>query len=174
MYNWTFWVDEVDQYENRYTETANGDGSITHTKVRGEVYVEGTPQSAENFNKIEQGILDAHAAVALILNELRQNEWSDDARLSALEKATVQETGTVTLTNSLTFPFNNSKTSVALTNVRDNLNYVIVVVSKIANDGGNIGEIEFSERQVNGFKIEHTGSSASVTVVYAVIGGYDG
>ena len=64
MYNWTFWVDEVDQYENRYTETANGDGSITHTKVRGEVYVEGTPQSAENFNKIEHGVLDAHIAAA--------------------------------------------------------------------------------------------------------------
>lgn len=130
--------------------------------------------NADNFNNMERGIADAHDAVALLLNALRQLDWSNDARLSALEKATVQETGTVTLTNSLTFPFNNSKKSVALTNVRDNLNYVIVVVSKKANDGGNIGEIEFSERQVNGFKIEHTGSSASVTVVYAVIGGYDG
>lgn len=169
MYNWTFWVDEVDQYENRYTETANGDGSITHTKVRGEVYVEGTPQSAENFNKIEHGILDAHIAAAQMLIHQKQSEW----RIEDLEKATVQETGTVTLTNTMAFPFNNSKKSVALANVRDNLNYVVVVVSKTANDGGNIGEIEISERQINGFKIEHTGSSASVTVVYAVMGGYN-
>jgi len=169
MYNRTYWVDEVDQYENRYTEVPNGDGTITHTKVPGERYVEGTPQSAANFNKMEDGISDAHIAAALELIHQVQSQW----RIEDLEKATVQETGTVTLTNSQKFPFNNSKKSVALTNVRDNLNYIVVVVSKIANDGGNIGEVEISERQVNGFKIEHTGSSASVTVVYAVIGGYD-
>lgn len=173
MRNRTYWVDEVDQYENRYTETANGDGTITHTKVPGERYVEGTPQSAENFNNIEEGIQDAHIAYALLQQHVREKGWQDDTRLDALEKATVQETGTVTLTNSQSFPFNNSKKTVALANVRDNLNYVVVVVSKTANDNGNIGEIEISERQVNGFKIEHTGSSASVTVVYAVIGGYD-
>ena len=118
---------------------------------------------------MEDGISDAHIAAALQLNYQRQSEW----RIEDLETATVQETGTVTLTNSQTFPFNNSKKSVALANVRDNLNYIVVVVSKTANDGSNIGEIEISERQVNGFKIEHTGSSKSVTVVYAVIGGYD-
>lgn len=173
MYNRTYWVDEVDQYENRYTEVPNGDGTITHTKVPGERYVEGTPQSAANFNKMEEGIMDAHVAYALLQQAFRENSWENDDRLKALEKATVQETGTVSLTNSLAFPFNNSKKTVALANVRDNLNYVVVVVSKTAADGGNIGEIEISERQVNGFKIEHTGSSKSVTVVYAVIGGYD-
>ena len=169
MYNRTFWVDETDQYENRYTETANADGTITHTKVTGEVYVEGTPQSARNFNNIEDGIMDAHVAHALLLQAFREKGWEDDDRL----EATVQETGTVSLTNSQEFPFNNSKKSVALANVRDNLNYVVVVVSKTAADGGNIGEIEISERQVNGFKIAFTGSSKSVTVVYAVIGGYN-
>lgn len=169
MYNRTYWVDEVDQYENRYTEVPNGDGTITHTKVPGERYVEGTPQSAANFNNMEDAIQDAHIAAAQMLIHQKQSEW----RIEDLEKATVQETGTVNLTNSMAFPFNNSKKSVALANVRDNLNYIVVVVSKIANDGGNIGEVEISERQVNGFKIEHTGSSASVTVVYAVIGGYD-
>jgi len=173
MYNRTFWVDETDQYENRYREVANADGTITHTKVTGEVYVEGTPQSARNFNNLEDGVFDAHVAHALLLQAFREKGWEDDARLDALEKATVQETGTVTLTNSQAFPFNNSKKSVALANVRDNLNYVVVVVSKTAADGGNIGEIEISERQVNGFKIAFTGSSSKVTVVYAVIGGYN-
>ena len=56
MYERTYWVDEVDEFENRYTEVPNGDGTITHTKVPGERYVEGTPQSAANFNKMEEGI----------------------------------------------------------------------------------------------------------------------
>ena len=169
MYNRTFWVDESDEFENRYREVANPDGTITHIKETGERYVEGTPQSAANFNKMEDAIQDAHIAAAQMLIHQKQSEW----RIEDLEKATVQETGTVTLTNSMAFPFNNSKKSVALANTRDNLNYVVVVVSKTANDGGNIGEIEISERQINGFKIEHTGSSASVTVVYAVMGGYN-
>ena len=111
MYDRTFWVDESDQYEDRFTEVVNPDGTITHRKVTGEVYVEGTPQSAKNFNKIEDGIEDAHIAHALIQQAFRQKGWNDDARLDALEKATIQETGTVTLTNSLAFPFNNSKKS---------------------------------------------------------------
>nr|MBQ4453243.1 hypothetical protein [Clostridia bacterium] len=169
MYNRTIWVDETDEFENRFRETANEDGTITHTKETGEVYVEGTPQSAENFNNMEDGIEDAHIGAAQTLIGVRQNTW----RIEDLEKATIQETGTVNLTNTQAFPFNNSKKTVALTNVRDNLNYIVVVVSKTASDNGNIGEIEITERQVNGFKIEYTGSSSAVTVVYAVIGGYD-
>lgn len=172
MYNRKIWVDEVDQYENRYTEQANGDGTITHTKVPGERYVEGTPQSAVNFNNMEDGISDAHIAQMLILQAFRAEGWCNDARLLALEKSTVQETGTVTLTNSQQFPFNNSKVSVPLTNVRDNQNYVVVVVS--VTGAGNVGDIIVSDRLINGFKIEHTGSATSVTVQYAVIGGYNG
>ena len=77
----------------------------------------------------------------------------------------------VTLTNSEEFPFNNSSVSVALANERDNLNYVVEII-KIEPDG-NAGEIEVSDRQVNGFKLAFTGSASSVKVTYAVIGGYD-
>ncbi len=167
MYNRTYWVDETDQYENRYTETANDDGSITHTKVTGEVYVEGTPQSASNFNNLEDGVLDAHAAAGLLLNHALQS----DQRLEDLERDADQETGTVTLTNSSKFPFNNSQVTVALTNERENLNYVVEIIS--ASGNGNVGEIEVSDRQVNGFKIAFNGSATSVSVTYAVIGGYD-
>ncbi len=167
MYPVTIWVDETDEFEDRFTESLNDDGSITHTKVRGTVYVEGTPQDAAHFNNLENGVYDAHSATLMLLNALRQIGW----RVEDLEKATVQETGSVSLTNTLEFPFNNSKKTVALTNVRDNLNYIVVVVSKTGN--GSIGEIEISERQVNGFKIEFTGSASSATVTYAVIGGYD-
>jgi len=197
MYVWTEWVDESDQYENRYQETDNGDGTITHLKVRGEVYQEGTPMDAAHFNKIEQGIVDTQTAYLFMLNGLLQldreieeridgsvldvstlaeflliaHDWQK-AEIQALQKATVQETGTVTLTNTATFPFNNSAVSVPLTNTRDNMNYVVEVIS-VAATGGPAGEIEISDRQVNGFKMAFTGSASSVTVKYAVIGGYD-
>lgn len=168
MYDRTIWVDETDQYENRYRETVNPDGTITHTKETGEVYVEGTPQSAANFNRMEDGIEDAHIVADLTLIALRQIGW----RTEDLEKATAQETGEVTLNNSGGFLFNNSKVTVPLTNVRDNLNYVVEIIS-VTPTGGPAGEIEVSERQINGFKIAFTGSSTKVVVKYAVIGGYD-
>jgi len=168
LYLWTNWVDETDQYEDRYTETMNGDGTITHVKVRGEVYVEGTPQDAAHFNKMEAGILDAHAAVQQLLNAQRHDLW----RIEALEKATDQETGEKTLTNSQQFPFNNSKVTVPLTVTRDNLNYIVEVI-KVEATGGPAGDIDISERQVNGFKMAFTGSAASVKVTYAVIGGFN-
>jgi len=167
MYEWIDWKDQIDQFNGCFIEEAQGDGSIKHTPVRGTVQQEGTSQDADNFGHLMNGIIDAHNAVDLLVNALRQIGW----RVEDLEKATVQETGSVSLTNTLEFPFNDSKKTVALTNVRDNLNYIVVVVSKTGN--GNIGEIEISERQVNGFKIEFTGSASSATVTYAVIGGYD-
>ena len=169
MYPITIWVDETDEFEDRFTESMNEDGSITHTKVRGTVFVEGTPQDAAHFNNLENGVYDAHAATALLVNALRQAGW----RIEDLEKATVQETGTVTLTNSQSFPFNNSIVTVPLTNVRDNLYYVVEIISVVPAGGGNAGEIVVSERQVNGFKMAFTGSASSVAVTYAVIGGYD-
>ena len=168
MYLWTNWVDETDQYEDRYTETLNPDGTITHVKVRGEVYVEGTPQDAAHFNNMESGILDSHVGADQILIGLRQATW----RVEALEKATDQETGEKTLTNSQQFPFNNSKVTVPLTVTRDNLNYIVEVI-KVEATGGPAGDIDISERQVNGFKMAFTGSAASVKVTYAVIGGFN-
>ena len=168
MYQWTQWVDEVDEYEGIFTETDLGGGMIKHDPVTGQVYVQGTPQDAAHWNNMEAGIIDAHAAVQQLVNAVRQNLW----RIEDLEKATVQETGEVTLNNSLAFPFNNSQVTVALTNVRDNLNYVVEVIS-VTPTGGPAGEIEVSDRQVNGFKIAFTGSASKVVVKYAVIGGYD-
>jgi hypothetical protein len=115
---------------------------------------------------------DAEGYVGLMINAIRQNKWETDERLDELDKSNAQEVGTVTLTNTLNFPFNDSQISVALTNVRDNLNYIVEVISVTAT-GGPAGEIEVSDRQVNGFKIAFTGSASSVQVTYAVIGGYD-
>jgi len=159
-YTKTTWVDEVDEYEDRFRESANGDGTITHTKERGEVYVQGTPQDAQHFNNMENGIYAAHEELV-----------SQDARITNLESYANPETGVVTLTNTEEFPFNNSAVSVPLTNERDNMNYIVEVIK--VEPTGNPGEIEVSDRQVNGFKLAFTGSASSVKVTYAVIGGYD-
>ena len=168
MYQWINWVDETDEYEDRYQETDNGDGTITHTKVRGTVYVEGTPQDAAHFNKMDAGIVDAHVAEQLQLLAHRQVEW----RVEDLETATAQEVGTVTLTNSAQYPFNNSQQSVALARTRENVNYIVEIL-KIEPTGGPAGEITISDRLVNGFKAAFDGSASSVKLTYAVIGGYN-
>ena len=156
----TTWVDEVDQYEGRFRETDLGGGVVEHEIIRGEIYVEGTPMDAAHFNKMEEGIYQAHEELAL-----------QDQKIVSLESYANPETGVVTLTNTDTFPFNNSAVSVPLENERDNMNYLVEIVKVEAV--GNPGEIEVSDRQVNGFKLAFTGSASSVTVTYAVIGGYD-
>ena len=156
----TVWVDESDEFEDRYTETMNGDGTITHQKVRGEVYVEGTPMDAVRFNNMEEGIYNAHQKLVNL-----------DGRTEDLEKQTLPEVQTVTRTNTEEFPFNDSAVSVALVTERDNLNYVVEIVDVEAV--GDVGEIEITDRQTNGFKIGYTGSAESATIKFAVIGGFD-
>ena len=137
---------------------------VSEIAIGSDSYVLKDAQAREDTKIIDD---DKYLSVALALNAIRQNLW----RIEDLQKATAQETGTVTLTNSQGFPFNNSKVSVPLTNRRDNLNYIVVIVSVTGT--GNIGEVEVSERLVNGFKIEFTGSAQSAAVTYAVIGGYN-
>lgn len=169
-YQLTEWLDEVDQYEDIFVEESStvAPGAVKHTKYRGTVQQVGTPMNAARFNNMEGGIFDAHVAQDLMINGLRQLGWRTDD----LERATDQETGTVTLTNSLQFPFNNSIATVPLTVVRDNLNYIVEVI-KVEPVGGPAGDVDVSERQVNGFKIAFTGSASSVKVTYAVIGGFN-
>ena len=167
MYYPTKWLDHVTEFPNRRKITDNGDGTSMVEKDQGEVIQQGTPQSATNFNNMEIGIHDANIAMSLFMNFARQMGW----RVDALETATVQEVGTVSLTNTQKFPFNNSQKSVALANRRDNLNYIVVIVAVTGT--GNIGEVEVTDRLVNGFKLNYTGSASAVSVTYAVIGGYD-
>lgn len=168
IFNPVNWKDRIVERPRTYTETHNQDGSRTDTPAPGEIQEPGTQISATNLNQMDHGIQDAKVGSELILNALRQIGWRTDA----LEKATVQETGTKTLTNTKSFPFNDSKSTVALTNVRENLNYIVVIVG--VTGSGNVGEVEVSDRLTNGFKLAFTGSAKSVTVQYAVIGGYNG
>jgi hypothetical protein len=60
-YNKTTWQDRLVQFPNRFVLTDNGDGTYTLVPAPGTITQIGTPLSASNLNKIEQGIADAQA-----------------------------------------------------------------------------------------------------------------
>jgi hypothetical protein len=155
MYNWTKWQDHVTDPANLFNVVDNGDGTWTITPA-GTVMQQGTPQDQVRFNNIENGIVDAHVAIQLLLNYARQN---------LLEI----EVGTIVLTNTQAFPFNDSQQTISLAKSKENSDYI--VIPEIMSAVGNPGEIVISDKLVNGFKIAHTGSAKSVTVKYTVIGG---
>ena len=107
--------------------------------------------------------LDGDTASQLIINRLRQHIWQNEA------DAPVCEAGSVTLTNTAKFPFNNSKKSVALAKVQADLNYAVIAWTD--SEAGNIGDIQVTEKQVNGFKVSYSGSASTAVVNYIVIGG---
>lgn len=65
MYASTKWLDHVTQYPNRRRIADNGDGTVNLTKDQGEIIQQGTPQSATNFNNIENGVSDASVAASV-------------------------------------------------------------------------------------------------------------
>lgn len=160
-FNRTFWQNHVTQYENRFTVTTNADGSETHTPVEGEILQQGTPQNKTNFNNMEEGILAAHELAA------------ENARVILFHERDLKnlngEQGETTLTNSLEYPFNNSEKTIALAIRRDKADYTVEI--DIGNTA-NVGQVRVFDKQLNGFKIAHTGSAASVPVKYVVRGGF--
>ena len=107
---------------------------------------------------------DGDIASKLIINALRQHIWDSE------EKALVCEDGTVTLTNSKKYPFNDSKQTIALTKTQKNQKYVII--AQITASTGSAGDIVVSDKAVNGFKMAFTGGAKNATVKYYVIGGF--
>ena len=101
MYRNTHWIDEVKDQETE------------------EVIQEGTPQSAGHFNNMEGGISDAHLAAALLIIQ------------GGLTAAQVEvEEKTVTLSNSQSYPFNNSTQTIALNTVRNFTDYTVEEIGR--------------------------------------------
>ena len=118
MYRNTQWIDEV---KDQDTE---------------EVIQEGTPQSAGNFNNMEHGISDAHLAAALLIIQ---------SGLTADQVATEEKA--VTLSNSQSYPFNNSTQTIALSRVRNFTDYT--VEAEITDHDGNVGDVRIFDRMLN-------------------------
>lgn len=118
----------------------------------------------------EDNRFDADGTIGLLVNFTRQQKWDLDEEKAKTEKARMFENGSVTLTNTLEFPFNDSQKSVALSRSRATTDYI--VHAEVASATGNPGEIVVSDRLVNGFKLAYTGSASSVKINYTVTGGY--
>ena len=140
MYRNTQWIDEV---KDQDTE---------------EVIQEGTPQSAGNFNNMEHGISDAHLAAALLIIQ---------SGLTADQVATEEKT--VTLSNSQSYPFNNSTQTIALNTVRNFTDYT--VEAEITDHDGNVGDVKIFDRMLNGFKVAYDGSAKKATIKLRIKGG---
>ena len=172
MYSRTYWVDHALSETNKFKITqVSGD---IHTIVPyGTVMQQGVPQDATHFNNIEEAISAHELSLGLHSNALMQHmdEIKKNAALAeVVDKLHTVETGTVTLTNSAKYPFNNSQKTVALAAQRNTPAYV--VITEVKSFVGNVGEIVVSDILANGFKIAFTGSATSVTVEYKILGGY--
>lgn len=66
-YTKTNWVDRLVEFANRFTKSNETATSVTLTADPGVVTEAGTPLSAANLNKIEQGIADAHTTAEAAL-----------------------------------------------------------------------------------------------------------
>lgn len=161
-YKRTMWQDHVTQYSDRYRETQNQDGSITHTPVEGEVIQQGTPQNAANFNNMEEGILAADQ----LATEAARMAKVNSRGLDAVKGKSIE----TTLTNSQTYPFNNSQKTVSLTQKKTTNDYV-VEIELVSAAGGGVGDFIVTDKLLNGFKLAFTGAATSVSVICHVKGG---
>lgn len=158
MYNRTYWDDHVVNEE-------------------GEVMQQGTPVSEDHLNNMEQGIHAANVAAIMAMNTARLAMEAADSNVVIKN---------ITLTNALAYPFNNSKTTVALdaAEERHNTNYVVIAEvtncvvtdgsaldSESVNNAGLAGNIVVSDKMTNGFKVEFTGSAGEVSLKLYIVGG---
>lgn len=126
---------------------------------------------ADDFNALvlvvaDRGIQsDSLELAARLLATCRMHD--DETTNKLIKAVSSTENGTVTLTNSKEYPFNNSRVTVAITATRENL-YYDVETEVTAYSGGLPGNIVISDKQLNGFKIEFDGSASSVTVAYKI------
>lgn len=173
MYNFKNWVDRVTQFVNRFKETNNSDGSITHERVDGEVLKTGTSQSAANFNNMEGGILENSLLLAEATRVLKEHGRDIEAMTGEMHL--------VYLYNTAKYPANNSKKTIALKQPRNNTDYIVavrvasaVMPNGVAIDGdpaGTAGNIVITDKLLNGFKIAYTGNAKEVTLEVEVQGG---
>lgn len=127
----------------------------------GTIIQKGTSMDAEHFNHMEQGIHNNSLMAGIMLEQLM-----DIKRVvTGIDGETIE----LTLTNNKGFYFNNSERTVALSKMRDSLDYR--VFTEVQGKVANVGEVVVYDKQLNGFKIAYTGSAASVTVKCYVQGG---
>lgn len=144
---------------NSYSRT----GWVDHVvdSVSGQVIQEGTPQSAKNFNNMEDGIFQATELGNVLIQQVLQHKRN----IADLEG----EIKEVPMTNTLAYPFTNSAKTVSLSKARDTTNYR--VATEIVSADGPIEDIEVYDKQLNGFKLKYMGSAKNVVIKCYIQGG---
>ncbi len=69
-YKKTLWKDRVVEKPNTYRSVENPDGTITLYPITGQVIEKGTPVSAANLNKIENGIVELNEQLEQNKNDI--------------------------------------------------------------------------------------------------------
>ena len=159
------WLDHVVQYPNRYTETSAGGNMVTEIPAPGEIIQQGTPQSAANFNNLEEGVVEA--------NEMSDYNATQIAAMQRRVEALIGVSGNATVANTLDYPFNSSATTpttVTFPVKRDTTNYT-VDVEVTSETNGCAGLVTVFDKLTNGFKIRFDGSAKQIGVHYTVRGG---
>lgn len=140
MYKRTKWLDEVRDVDTQ------------------EIIQEGTDQSAGNFNNMENGISDNHIAASMLLI----------AASRVIAEQTAEEI-VVELTNTETYPFNNSQITVSMAQTRATTNYT--VQTEVLEHVGDVGDVIISDKLLNGFKVSYDGSASSAKIKLIIKGG---
>ena len=126
----------------------------------GHVIQQGTLQDQAHFNNQEVGIADNNLAHAITMFKQIQEDYDYQDELKTLDLAM----------NSLPWPFNNKETTIALSQLRESINYS-VEVNVLSFSGGLLGNIRVADRARNGFKLIHDGSATHVRVAVRISGG---
>jgi hypothetical protein len=119
---------------------------------------EGTPQNAENFNNIEQGVFISNALNAVM------------AQFNRLLLDRINENEVVTITDTITGPNTDKSVVIPSNKLRNRATYNVTPVI-VSTTGGTAGDIIVSAKQANGFKVKYTGTATSITVALYVQGG---
>jgi hypothetical protein len=107
---------------------------------------------------MEAGIADENTAAALLLIAAGQ----------IIAEQTVEEI-TVQLTNTQSYPRNNSQKTVTMATTRTTTAYT--VDAEVVEHDGDVGDVIISEKLLNGFKVRYDGSAKSATVKLTIKGG---
>lgn len=95
-YNRINWKDHVVTRPRTYKEAANSDGSKTFTPAPGEILQQGTPQSATNFNAMDEAI--QHIAIAydelLCTTQAEMRAMREELDVLKAQSAALVSTGT--------------------------------------------------------------------------------
>lgn len=84
-YDRTKWQDHVVERPRTYNETINSDGSTTFTPAPGETLQQGTPQSATNFNNVEDALQNLNVAYDMLYTIMYATIRAQAKQLETLE-----------------------------------------------------------------------------------------